>query len=186
MNTSNTPSSTISSKILYGFIFTIIMLEIISIVSIWVKLPGYSGWGYSSIGAMLLILMSFISRKFTSNIKYLLVGLGIPSLLTLIPIVYLAYVFISYNNTIESKSQYLPYFTTLKMWTTIILILQTSVFFHYIFYINKTSIKDISISGSLHWILPLIAFGVGNTFLVYKLYTNVTHFLTDGYTNINL
>jgi len=182
MNTSNTESP-ISSKILYGFFFTIIILEIILMVSLFVDLHGFSRWGYSTIGVMLFILLSFISRKFTSSIKHM-IYLGVTSLCILMPLAYLAYVFISYNNVIETKSQYLSNFNILKASTIVILILQTVAFYRYIKYINQATHKVIQ--NPLHWTVFLIACGITNTFLTYTLYLNLTHFLTDGYTNINL
>jgi len=181
MDSVNKISSAISPKLLFGFFLAIIILEVVLALSLIVKLPGYSGWGYGSIAGLLLILLMFNVRQFSTSIKNMLINFGIPSIFTLLPILYLAYIFISNNNVIENKSQSIPSFKILKACTTIILFIQTIIFYHYI-----KSVSLNNMSGLLRWILPIVAFGILNTFLSYKLYINITHFITDGYTNINL
>lgn len=129
---------------------------------------GYNIIGYSTILGMFLMI-TFLKTSMEKSIQELLKLIGI-SFAVFIPVGILLYTSIRYKKVIEEDASNVENYTTLKVITTILLLLQTYILGTYI--LNKTM--------SINQSLTLLMVSILNTFVSGLLWREVAFFVTDG------
>jgi hypothetical protein len=162
-------------KVLKTILGCIILLIIILFIPESV-LPEYNIIGYISILGLLILLGSLnissnIKEDQTTNIIKIIKELAIYSTLIL-PLAILIYTNIRYKEKIQNKSQYVSNYQTLKLFTTILLGVQSYQLYKYLFSNGNVSIN---------MILSIILMALLNSSLSILLWSRVAFFITDGF-----
>lgn len=129
---------------------------------------GYNIVGYSTILGMFLML-TFIKSSMENSLIVMLKQFGM-YLSVIAPVSILLYTSIRYKKVIEEDATNVENYRTLKVITTILLLIQTYILANYIL------TKNISMNQSI----TLLMFSILNIFVSGLLWREVAFFVTDG------